>query len=323
MNLSVLLIHELCIIRKDRGPPCRRTRLGMTSTATNQLLLNAKDAQGLLPTFTRACGPVERIQHPFVTFELIGCSTEESAYVRTLDERMTSSIAGTYQSYLQYRQRAPQVTVWCLGRRAPMDLMPGDVARTFQEDGHEAAWFRDPGLVGVNMPRLFEYERRERPLERLMGLGLSGAYMGIMAWPYWFPPCIAVGMEVAARERFAGERVFELPSEFPGLDIPPASPAPDDMRYWPFQELVSMDIYGRGNVSEVRNPARKLLLFLAVLNHPDGPLSGLLYKLRADSVRRPEVLAWICSALRMTQKELDAAFEEFWYQGTVSCKGIM
>ncbi|MFH1419023.1 MAG: hypothetical protein ABII12_12155 [Planctomycetota bacterium] len=194
---------------------------------------------------------------------------------------------------------------------------------TFQENGHDAAWFRYPGLVGINMPRLSKYEQRDRPFEHLVALGLSGAYMGIMAWPYWFPPCIAVGMDVSSRVRFGDERVFELPSEFPGLEIPPASPTTEDMQFWPLHELLSMEIYGRGNLSEVRNPTHNLLLFLAVLNHPDGPLSGLLFKLRADSVKRPELLAWICTALRMTQEELDAAFEEFWYQGTVSCKGIM
>ncbi len=319
MRLGVLLIHGLCVVHDECALKHSHSGVCGNYTEPNGLLRNA---QRFRERFARKAEEqllIERIQYRYVTFELIGCTKEEAAKINVINDELTSGIAKTYLTYLPIADQPPQVTVWCLGSHAPMGLMPIDFASVLEERGHMGAWFGGHGIVAINLRTAIGAEDQ---LVRVVAHELSHAFMSILTWPYSFPSAICEGMALSVEIRFASDRVFWLPSALPEISIPPATPCSPDAPYWAFSELIGMDMYERPLVGSLCSAAYRLLLFLAVLNHPQGPISCFLYRLLTASLNQEDVLAWICGALGMTQKELDVAFEEYWCQGTVSCKSI-
>jgi hypothetical protein len=121
--------------------------------------------------------------------------------------------------------------------------------------------------------------------------------------------------------RFAIEYAWDLPPDIPEFTIPPATPARSDSPHWSFSELMRTEVVIGPREVPLGNASYRLLVFLATLNYPCGPISGFLYRMWAASVAKEDLSGWLCTAFRTTEAAMEAGFEEFWRKGTVSLKG--
>lgn len=318
LSIGAILIDNLCSATGLADAESPRLRFHLPSFIAGSREEQDEELLRRVRLSFRSTVAVELLRHEYVSFVLMGCSEQERELLAGLPHQMTSSIARSFLRYLPIADEAPVVTILCLGGEAPVRMLPRQVVECIGEAGHMAAWFSSLLCVVFSLPR---FRQGGEPLLGVISHELGHAYLQTLAGAYSFVSVVSEAMARAMEVRFAYDKAWFLPPSMPVIKIPCARPMPSHNTYYSFSDLMQLGSMPSRSWPPVRNALYRLLLFLATANYPQGPITGFLYKQRALQLKQEALSGWLCGAFRVSERDMDRAFERFCREGIVSLGG--